>query len=64
MPDGVTHLERYLFRPGDYRFIDYYQYRLQQDDFIFSFQKEFNRLKKNLDNIVENGSNEMRNGAK
>jgi len=51
-------------RPGDYRFVDYYHYRLQQDNFTFSFQKESNRLKKNLDNIVKNGSDEMRNGAK
>ncbi|CAG8737249.1 6036_t:CDS:10, partial [Rhizophagus irregularis] len=48
-------------RPGDYRFIGFYHYRLQQDDFTFSFMKESNRLKKNLDNIVKNGSDEMRN---
>ncbi|CAI2185658.1 1614_t:CDS:2 [Funneliformis geosporum] len=51
-------------RSGDYRFIGCYHYRLQQDDFSFSFQKEFNRLKKKLDNIVKNGSDEMRNSAK
>ncbi|GBC15880.2 hypothetical protein GLOIN_2v1140040 [Rhizophagus irregularis DAOM 181602=DAOM 197198] len=51
-------------RPGDYRFIGFYHYRLQQDDFTFSFMKESNRLKKNLDNIVKNGSDEMRNSAK
>ncbi|EXX77361.1 hypothetical protein RirG_024430 [Rhizophagus irregularis DAOM 197198w] len=49
-------------RPEDYRFLDFYEYRLQQSDFTFSFRKESDKLKKDL-SILINGPDKMKEGA-
>ncbi|CAI2196654.1 18922_t:CDS:2, partial [Funneliformis geosporum] len=49
--------------PEDYRFLDFYEYRSQQSDFTFSFQKESDKLKKDLGSLITNGSDEMKEGA-
>ncbi|CAI2197698.1 805_t:CDS:2, partial [Funneliformis geosporum] len=46
--------------PEDYRFLDFYEYRSQQSDFTFSFQKESDKLKKDLGSLITNGSDEMK----
>ena len=51
-------------RPEDYRFLDFYEYRLQQSDFTFSFRKESDKLKKDLDILITNGSDKMKKGAR
>ncbi|CAG8710236.1 17302_t:CDS:2, partial [Cetraspora pellucida] len=43
--------------PSQYSFLGFYQYRSNQNDFTFSFQKEANTLKKNLETILNNNSN-------
>ena len=43
--------------PCQYSFLGFYQHRIKQNDFTFSFQKEANTLKKNLDTILNNSSN-------
>ncbi|CAG8832221.1 44825_t:CDS:2, partial [Gigaspora margarita] len=50
-------------RPEDYRFLDFYNYRSQQTDFTFSFQKESDKLKKDLKNLIINGSDKQKKGA-
>ncbi|CAG8523677.1 219_t:CDS:2, partial [Ambispora leptoticha] len=40
--------------PKEYRFLGFYKYRQEKDDFTFSFQKEANRLRKSLDLLVKN----------
>lgn len=47
----------------DYYFLDFYEYRLQQSDFTFSFQKESDKLKKDLGSLITNGSDKMKEGA-
>lgn len=49
--------------PEDYRFLDFYEYRSQQSDFTFSFQKESDKLKKDLGSLITNGSDKMKEGA-
>ncbi len=49
--------------PDKYRFLDFYQYRSKQEDFTFSFQKEADKLLKDLDLILEIGSEEIKKGA-
>nr|CAG8518183.1 12824_t:CDS:2 [Entrophospora candida] len=43
--------------PNQYSFLGYYQYCIKQTDFTFSFQKEANTLRKNLETILNNSSN-------
>ncbi|CAG8708232.1 16736_t:CDS:2 [Funneliformis mosseae] len=50
-------------RPEDYRFLDFYEYRLQQSDFTFSFRKESDKLKKDLSILITNGPDKMKEGA-
>ena len=50
-------------RPEDYRFLDFYEYRLQQSDFSFSFRKESDKLKKDLSILITNGPDKMKEGA-
>ncbi|KAF0500228.1 DUF1703-domain-containing protein [Gigaspora margarita] len=47
-------------RPEDYRFLDFYNYRSQQTDFTFSFRKETDKLKKDLENLIINGSDKQK----
>ncbi|CAG8505417.1 7996_t:CDS:2 [Paraglomus occultum] len=49
--------------PDNYRFLDFYQYRSKQEDFTFSFQKEADKLRKDLDLILKNGPEENKKGA-
>ncbi|CAG8596248.1 8750_t:CDS:10 [Diversispora eburnea] len=46
-------------RPEVYRFLDFYEYRLQQSDFTFSFRKESDKLKKDLSILITNGPDKM-----
>ncbi|CAG8666804.1 10356_t:CDS:10, partial [Funneliformis caledonium] len=50
-------------RPEDYHFLDFYEYRLQQSDFTFSFCKESDKLKKDLSILIANGLDKMKEGA-
>src|SRR5438067_2012141 len=50
-------------RPEDYRFLDFYEYRLQQSDFTFSFRRESDKLKKDLSLLITNGPDKMKEGA-
>ncbi|CAG8539442.1 6688_t:CDS:10 [Ambispora gerdemannii] len=49
--------------PEDYSFLGFYEHRSKQADFISSFQKESHKLKKELVNLIKDGSNEMKKGA-
>ncbi|UZO12254.1 uncharacterized protein OCT59_003799 [Rhizophagus irregularis] len=49
--------------PKDYHFLDFYEYRLQQSDFTFSFQKESDKLKKDFGSLITNSSDKMKEGA-
>ena len=49
--------------PKEYRFLGFYKYRQEKDDFAFSFQKEANRLRKSLDLLVKNESKEVMDNA-
>ena len=50
-------------RPKDYRLLGFYEYRLQQSDFTFSFRKESDKLKKDLSILITNGPDKMKEGA-
>ncbi|CAG8660218.1 11073_t:CDS:2, partial [Acaulospora morrowiae] len=49
--------------PEDYSFFGYYKYRSKQTDFTSSFKKETHKLKKDLENLIKDGSDEKRKGA-
>ena len=49
--------------PEDYRFLDFYKFRLQKSDFTFSFRKESEKLKKDLDILTTNGPENMMESA-
>ncbi|CAG8641433.1 17049_t:CDS:2 [Acaulospora morrowiae] len=49
--------------PNNYCFADYYQYRSREKDFTFSFRREADKLRKDLDIIIEVGSEESKNSA-
>ncbi|CAG8671119.1 6572_t:CDS:10 [Funneliformis caledonium] len=48
--------------PEDYRFLDFYKFRSQKSDFTFSFRKESDKLKKDLDILTTNGPDNMMEG--
>ncbi|CAG8486090.1 658_t:CDS:2 [Ambispora gerdemannii] len=50
-------------RPEDYRFLNFYEYRLQQSDFTSSFRQESDKLKKDLAILITNGSDKMKKGG-
>jgi hypothetical protein len=49
--------------PEKYSFLGYYEHRLKQADFIFSFRKESHRLKTDLANLMRDSSGEMKESA-
>ncbi|CAG8704777.1 11808_t:CDS:2, partial [Acaulospora morrowiae] len=49
--------------PKEYRFLDFYEYRSKQADFTFSFQKESYKLQMDLNNLMEDGSEESKETA-
>ncbi|CAG8495339.1 8366_t:CDS:10, partial [Cetraspora pellucida] len=50
--------------PEDYSFLEYYRYRSRQTDFIPSFKKESHKLKKDLENVIKDGVDEKKKGAR
>ncbi|RHZ54947.1 hypothetical protein Glove_421g115 [Diversispora epigaea] len=49
--------------PEDYSFLEYYKHRSKQTDFTSSFKKETHKLKKDLVNLIKDGSDEKKKGA-
>ena len=50
--------------PNQYSFLGFYQYRIKQDNFTFSFQKEAYTLKKNLESLLNSNSEIMENAKR
>jgi hypothetical protein len=50
--------------PENYRFADYYEYRAKMADFTGDFQKEADKLRKDLHNLIRDGPVEVKEAAR
>ena len=50
-------------RPEEYTFIGFYEHRSKHENFTFSFQKESDKLKRDLDILLKDGSVNVKEAA-